>query len=72
MGKTRAGTVIEYGTCIDDMVRSIRKWMTEMDDVPGREEILRKCEDMFFTSELSYRTLPHESEIIIDSMHSGS
>lgn len=69
MGKTRAGAVTEYGPYIDDMVRSIRKWITEMDEPPGSEEILRKCEDVFFGSELSYRTQPNENEIIIDSMH---
>ena len=69
MGKTRAGTVTEYGAQIDDMVRSIRKWMTEMDELPDSEETLRKCEDVFFGTELSYITQPYENEIIIDSMH---
>ena len=69
MGKTRAGAVTEYGPYIDDMVRSIRKWITEMDEPPCSEEILRKCEDVFFGSELSYHTQPNENEIIIDSMH---
>ena len=69
MGKTRAGTVSEYGREIDEMVRSIRKWITEMDEAPGSEDILRRCEDVFFGSELSYRTIPSESEIIINSMH---
>ena len=69
MGQTRAGTVSEYGTYIDEMVRSIRKWMTEMDEPPGSEEILGRCEDVFFGSELSYRTDPPETEMIIDSMH---
>ena len=69
MGKTRAGTVSRYGTEIDNMVRSIRKWITEMDELPCSDEILRKCEDEFFGSELSYRTIPCENELIIDSMH---
>ena len=69
MGKTRAGTVSEYGTEIDMMIRSIRKWITEKDETPDAEEILRRCEDEFFGSELSYRTIPCESEIIINSMH---
>ena len=69
MGKTRADAVIGYGTYIDEMVRSIRRWMTEMDEPPCSEEILRRCEDVFFESELSYSTAACENEIIIDSMH---
>lgn len=69
MGRTRAGTVSEYGTEIDTMIRTIRKWITEKDETPDSEEILRKCEDEFFGSELSYRTVPSESEIIISSLH---
>jgi len=66
---TRAATVSKYGTEIDDLIRSIRKWMTDRSEAPSADEILARCEDEFFGSELSYRTSSRENEIILGSMH---
>jgi len=68
MVSSRAVTIKKYGNQIDEMVRSARKWISETVPAPGNEEILCKCEDMFFRSDLSYRTCSHETVIIIDSM----
>ena len=46
MKKAKARTIKKYGSDIDELVRKIRKWMTEEADAPGSEEILRKCEDV--------------------------
>ena len=64
----RAKTIKKYGAEIDELVKIIRKWMTEETNEPGAEEILRKCEDVFFESKLSYRTMTRENAIIISSM----
>lgn len=69
MRSSRARTVIKYGHEIEDLVRKIRKWITETDEGPNDEEILRRCEDCFFGSELSYKTGSHENVILIDSMY---
>lgn len=69
MKAIRAAVIRKYGADIDEMVRSIRKWMTERDSQPDEDEILRKCEDSFFESELSYRTSPQETDLIISSIH---
>jgi pilus assembly protein CpaF len=68
MKVSRAETVRKYGTEIDRIVRTIRKWMTESDQPPSAEEILTKCEDEFFGSEASLRTNSHETVIIIESL----
>ena len=68
MKVSRAETVRKYGTEIDRIIRTIRKWMTESDQPPSAEEILTKCEDEFFGSEASLRTNSHETVIIIESL----
>ena len=68
MKASKAETVRKYGTEIDRIVRTIRKWMTESDQPPSAEEILTKCEDEFFGSEASLRTNSHETVIIIESL----
>lgn len=69
MKTIRADTIRKYGADIEELVRIIRKWMTEeADDICG-SGILKKCEDLFFASDLSYRTAPRENEIIIDSIY---
>lgn len=68
MKTVRTETIRKYGNEIEDLVRSIRKWMTEEAESPCDDEILKKCEDQFFSSELSYRTEPRENEIIISSI----
>ena len=65
---SRAETVRKYASEIEEMVRSIRKWMGESDkDIPA-EGIRNKCEDEFFSSELSYRVSSREIGTIIKSI----
>ena len=68
MKSTRAQTVKKYGSEIDGIVRRVRKWITENGEPPTAEEILTKCEDEFFGSEISLRTDSHETVMIIDSL----
>ena len=68
MKVSRAETIKKYGTEIDRIVRKVRKWITENDDPTTDEEILTKCEDEFFGSDISLGTSSHETVIIIDSL----
>lgn len=68
MKATRAQTVKKYGSEVDRIVRRVRKWITENGEPPSAEEILTKCEDEFFGSEISLRTDSHETVMIIDSL----
>lgn len=68
MVSSRAATIKKYGNEIDRMVRSARKWISDNDHTPGEEEILCRCEDMYFRSDLSFKTCSSETVIIIDSM----
>ena len=70
MKVSRAETVRKYGTEIDRIVRTVRKWMTENDKPPSDDEILTKCEDEFFGSDISLVTSSHETVMIIDSLRS--
>ena len=69
MKVSRAKTIRQYGPEIEVMVRSARKWMTEDGTGLTDEEMLRQCEDMFFTSELASKTRSHEAVTIIDGMY---
>ena len=69
MKTTRTATIEKYGPEIELMVRHARKWLSEADPSPSEEEILCKCEDMFFRSDASCSTGPGETVIIIDSMN---
>jgi len=64
-----AETTKKHGNEIETMVRTARKWLSETDPAPTGEDILRRCEDMFFASELSYRTGSRETATIIDSIY---
>lgn len=68
MKATRTETIKKYGSEIDRIVRVIRKWITEADSPPSDEDILTKCEDEFFASEISLSTGSHETVIFIDSL----
>ena len=68
MKVSRAETVRKYGSEIDRIVRTVRKWITESDQQPSEDEMLTKCEDEFFGSEISYNTSSHETVMIIDSL----
>lgn len=69
MKVSRTETVRKYGADIDRIVRSVRKWITENEHPPSDDEILTKCEDEFFASEISLATGSRETMMIIDSLH---
>ena len=69
MVRTRAETIREYGSETEEMVRIVRKWISETEPAPDHDEILCKCEDLFFRSDLSFRTGAHGALIIINSMY---
>ena len=68
MKVSRAETVRKYGNEIDRIVRAVRKWITENEQTPSSDGILTKCEDEFFSSEISYRTSSRETVMIMDSL----
>lgn len=68
MKVSRAETIKKYGSEIDRIVGTVRKWITENDHPPSDEEILTKCEDEYFGSDISLRTNSHETVMIIDSL----
>lgn len=68
MKVSKAETIKKYGNEIDRIVRKVRKWITENDQPPTSEEILTKCEDEYFSSEISLSTNSHETVMIIDSL----
>lgn len=70
MKVSRAETVRKYGSDIERIVRTVRKWITENGQPPSEDGILTKCEDEFFGSEISYRTSSHETVLIMDSLMS--
>lgn len=69
MKTTRAATIEKYGPEVEGMVRYARKWLSEAEPAPSGEDILCKCEDLFFRSDISHKTGPRETVIIIDSMN---
>ena len=68
MKVSRAETVKRYGTEIEGIVRTVRKWITENAQPPSPDQILTKCEDEFFASDISLKTSSHETVMIIDSL----
>lgn len=68
MARSRAKTIKEYGPEIEEMVRTIRKWISETEPSPDYDEVLWKCEELFFKADLSFRTGSQEAVIIINSM----
>ncbi|MDO5139768.1 MAG: CpaF family protein, partial [Oscillospiraceae bacterium] len=68
MKVSRAETVKKFGTEIDRIVGTARKWITENDTPPSDEEILTKCEDEYFGSDISLKASSHETVMIIDSL----
>ena len=69
MTTTRASTIKRYGPEIADMVRTLRKSLSEAEKDLDEESVLAMCEDAFFRSDLSNRTSPAETVIIVDSMN---
>ena len=68
MKVSKTETVRKYGAEIDSIVRKLRRWITENEQPPTEDDILTKCEDEFFGSEISLRTNSHETVMIIDSL----
>ena len=69
MAKTRAATIRKYGAELEIMVRDVRKWITESDSEITDEDLLRRCEDVFFSSGLASVTGSGEIVTIIDGMY---
>ena len=61
-------TILKYRKEIDDIVKDIRRWMTERECVPSTEEIQDKCEVMFFASRLSMISEISEMKLIISAV----
>jgi pilus assembly protein CpaF len=49
-GLIKRSIILKYRYEIDDLVRTIRRWITECDKSPEPEEIRKRCEDEFFHS----------------------
>ena len=69
MQTKRIDTIVKYGSEIEELISKIRKWITDETTVTDDEEIMKKCEDMFFRSDLSYRTKPYENVLIINAIY---
>ena len=69
MDITRVRTIAKYGDEIDRVVRVVRKWTTETAEVLDDEEVLTKCEDEYFGSEIALKASSRESAIIVDSIY---
>lgn len=65
---SKAETVNKYAGEIEELVSEIRKWITEISVRPNENDILLKCEDVFFSSELSYRASSDELVLIVESI----
>ena len=65
----RRETILKYRLEVDELVRNVRRWMTESENAPCESEILEKCENEFFSSkELARAEIP-EMKIIIDAVY---
>ena len=62
-------TILKYRKEIDEIVRDIRRWITERDTIPSGEEIRQKSEDMFFSSDLSQSAEISEMKLIISAVY---
>ena len=67
---SRAEIIRKHAKGIDDLVRRIRRWMTESKNPHTYEDLKLKCEEVFFSSALSYQVGTAELEIIIDIIKS--
>ena len=65
---SKSETVKKYAEEIDELVTKIRKWITEISVRPNENEILLKSEDVFFSSDLSYRASSDELVLIVESI----
>lgn len=65
----RRSTVLKYSEEIDEMVRSIRRWITEAGSTPDPDSILSHTEDEFFASDLSAQAEIREMRVIISAVY---
>ena len=65
----RRETILKYSQEIDEMVREIRRWITESTSVPDEETIKTRTEDVFFASDLAAYAEIHEMRIIISAVY---
>lgn len=65
---SKADTVRKYASEIDELVTGIRKWITEIDVRPNENELMLKCEDAFFSSDISYMASSDELVLIVESI----
>ena len=65
---SKADTVRKYASEIDELVTGIRKWITEIDVRPNENELMLKCEDAFFSSDISYKASSDELVLIVESI----
>ena len=65
---TMKETVCKYRNEIDELVRDIRRWITEHEKTPDTDEIRAHTEDVFFASELSGRYEIYEMKLIIHAV----
>lgn len=61
-------TILKYREEIDRLVKSIRRWITECERSPDRDEIRKRCEDEFFASELSQTAEIYEMKLVIRAL----
>lgn len=64
----KADVIREYAGEIEEFVRIIRRWITDSDQGVNPDDLKIKCEDVFFSSDLSYLLNTSELEIIVESL----
>ena len=69
MTNNRAHIIRKYGPEIEEMVRAIRKWITESSAEISNEEMLCRCEDAFFSSDIAAKAGSYETVTVIDGMY---
>lgn len=62
-------TIIKYRKEIDELVKSIRRWLTEQNELPDAETVKKRCEDEFFASEMASYAEIGEMKLIISAIY---
>ena len=65
----RRDAIIRYRKEIEEMVRKIRRWMTETDLPPSDTSVREHTEDVFFGAELSRKAEIYEMKYIISAVY---
>ena len=66
--KSKTEVIKKYADEIDIFVRTIRRWLTESDKDICSDDLKDKCEEDFFSSDLSYSLSSSELEILVESI----